>query len=141
MYRERGNASSASIGGVIERGRLLGGRKCVAAVAFGPGVTVEMVILRRRQEWRGRDYAAGMLVMPNGVDKVFERDQSEQAELVVAEAQAKVFLAAEYNGLKFPVNNAIDRTNGVATEKEQQCVCVARSLRFGGSGMDCWCRS
>ena len=52
-YRERGNSSSASIGGVIERGRQLGGRDRVVAVSFGPGISVEMCLLRRC-EWRGR---------------------------------------------------------------------------------------
>jgi hypothetical protein len=55
-YRERGNSSSACIGGVIEKGRELGGRKDCVAVSFGPGVTVEMCLLRRC-EWRGRPQA------------------------------------------------------------------------------------
>lgn len=54
MYKERGNASSASIGGVFERGRVLGGREGVVGVAFGPGVTVEMCLVRRTG-WRGRE--------------------------------------------------------------------------------------
>jgi type III polyketide synthase len=47
IFRERGNASSASIGAVVERGRTLGGRPLVVGVAFGPGVSVEMTLLRR----------------------------------------------------------------------------------------------
>ena len=52
-YRERGNSSSASIGGVIERGREIGGRDQVVAVSFGPGISVEMCLLRRC-DWKGR---------------------------------------------------------------------------------------
>lgn len=39
---------------MIERSRKQGGRKGAVAVSFGPGVTVEMCLLKRL-EWKGRE--------------------------------------------------------------------------------------
>jgi hypothetical protein len=52
VYQNNGNTSSVSIGAVIERSREVQGREGCIAVAFGPGVTVEMCLLRRTG-WRG----------------------------------------------------------------------------------------
>lgn len=52
VYQNNGNTSSVSIGAVIERSREVQDREGCVAVAFGPGVTVEMCLLRRTG-WRG----------------------------------------------------------------------------------------
>jgi hypothetical protein len=141
MYRERGNSSAASIGGVIERGRSIGGREGVVAVAFGPGVTVEMVLLRRC-EWKGRaeeggktvsngsPEEAGLNTVPNGVtEEVGGRDLDRKAEAIVEEAKAQVPVKMQA-GLR-----------GEEMKDVGRCVCISPSYRFGGSGQDCWCRS
>jgi hypothetical protein len=52
IYQNNGNTSSVSIGAVIERSREVQTREGCIAVAFGPGVTVEMCLLRRTG-WKG----------------------------------------------------------------------------------------
>ncbi|GHJ85294.1 hypothetical protein NliqN6_1696 [Naganishia liquefaciens] len=52
IYQNNGNTSSVSIGAVIERSREIQSREGCVAVAFGPGVTVEMCLLRRTG-WKG----------------------------------------------------------------------------------------
>lgn len=52
IYQNNGNTSSVSIGAVIERSREVQSREGCIAVAFGPGVTVEMCLLRRTG-WKG----------------------------------------------------------------------------------------
>ena len=169
MYRERGNASSASIGGVMERGRLLGGREKVVAVAFGPGLTVEMALLRRTG-WRGREHAGGQEVVPDGTGEVGS-DQSERTGEVVAKAKGE--LEVMLDGRAEVLDGRAERkmanghvgskmtnghtgstmTNGhVESERADvprlkvvggadRCVCISRPSLFGGSGLDCWCRS
>lgn len=53
IYRHKGNSSSVSIGAVFERSREIQSREGCIAVAFGPGVSVEMALLRRTG-WKGR---------------------------------------------------------------------------------------
>ncbi len=53
IYKNKGNTSSVSIGAVIEKSREIQQREGCVAVSFGPGVTVEMVLLRRTG-WKGR---------------------------------------------------------------------------------------
>ncbi len=53
IYKNKGNTSSVSIGAVIEHSRKEGDREGCVAVAFGPGVTVEMSLFRRTG-WKGR---------------------------------------------------------------------------------------
>jgi type III polyketide synthase len=53
VYKNKGNTSSVSIGAVIEQSRKEGEREGCVAVAFGPGVTVEMALFRRTG-WKGR---------------------------------------------------------------------------------------
>ncbi|KAJ9125582.1 hypothetical protein QFC22_000544 [Naganishia vaughanmartiniae] len=53
VYQNKGNTSSVSIGAVVEQSRKVQNREGCIAVAFGPGVTVEMCLLRRTG-WKGR---------------------------------------------------------------------------------------
>jgi hypothetical protein len=53
VYQNKGNTSSVSIGAVVEQSRKVQSREGCIAVAFGPGVTVEMCLLRRTG-WKGR---------------------------------------------------------------------------------------
>lgn len=53
VYTHKGNSSSVSIGAVFERSREMQSREGCIAVAFGPGVSVEMALLRRTG-WKGR---------------------------------------------------------------------------------------
>ena len=146
MYRERGNSSSASIGGVIERGRAIGGREGVVSVAFGPGMTVEMVLLRRRP-WKGRAAAAGKVEAQGGGEVVGGRDLEEKAEAVVREAsgvegQQANGIETVANGIEVLPKLQVGRTvTEVEAAKGHACVCVFPSSRFGGSGLDCWCRN
>lgn len=51
VYKNHGNSSGATILSVLSRLREMGdGRENVVACAFGPGVVVEMCILRRRRQ-------------------------------------------------------------------------------------------
>jgi hypothetical protein len=65
VYVNKGNTSSVSIGAVMERSRMLGGREGCVAVSFGPGVTVEGALLRRTG-WRGREVEALRAAKANG---------------------------------------------------------------------------
>jgi fungal type III polyketide synthase len=48
VYKTHGNSSGATIFSVLNRLRLMGeGRDNVVACAFGPGIAIEMAILRR----------------------------------------------------------------------------------------------
>lgn len=47
IYRTRGNSSSATVLIVLDRLRSLGKREHVVATSFGPGLAIEMAMLRR----------------------------------------------------------------------------------------------
>jgi type III polyketide synthase len=47
IYRTRGNSSSATVLIVLDRLRTLGKREHIVATSFGPGMTIEMAMLRR----------------------------------------------------------------------------------------------
>ncbi|KAJ6052581.1 uncharacterized protein N7446_007221 [Penicillium canescens] len=47
IYRTRGNSSSATVLIVLDRLRTLGKKEHIVATSFGPGMTIEMAILRR----------------------------------------------------------------------------------------------
>lgn len=50
VYKSKGNSSSASVLIVLDQlRRMSGGREQVVATSFGPGITVEMVLMRRHQ--------------------------------------------------------------------------------------------
>lgn len=66
VYRNKGNTSSVSIGAVIEESRRTGGREGCIAVAFGPGVTVEMSLFRRTG-WKGRKEDGAGAAATNGL--------------------------------------------------------------------------
>ena len=50
VYMEYGNSSSATIMSVMDRLRKSEGREDVIASAFGPGISLEMMILKRRDQ-------------------------------------------------------------------------------------------
>lgn len=51
IYMKYGNSSSATIISVLDRLRNIdGGREKVIACAFGPGIALEMMVLRRRSK-------------------------------------------------------------------------------------------
>ncbi|OGE48862.1 hypothetical protein PENARI_c025G10116 [Penicillium arizonense] len=47
IYRTRGNSSSATVLIVLDRLRTLGKKEHIVATSFGPGMTIEMAMLRR----------------------------------------------------------------------------------------------
>jgi type III polyketide synthase len=47
VYRTRGNSSSPTVLVVLDRIRSVGKRENVVATSFGPGLVIEMVMLRR----------------------------------------------------------------------------------------------
>lgn len=47
IYRTRGNSSSATVLIVLDRLRSLGKREHIVATSFGPGLAIEMAMLRR----------------------------------------------------------------------------------------------
>ena len=48
VYKNHGNSSSATLFSILDRLRQMGeGREHAVACAFGPGVTVEMCVLRK----------------------------------------------------------------------------------------------
>lgn len=118
IYRERGNSSSAAIGGVIERSRGKGGREGCVAVAFGPGISVEMAVLRRTG-WKGRKEATRQT---NGHTNGH------------ANGNGHHFNGHQVNGLQ-PIG---DLSVGLG---KADCVCLRSARLFGGSGLDCWCRN
>ena len=77
IYVNYGNSSSATIMAVMDRLRTMeGGRKEVVACAFGPGISLEMMMLRRRRngakghtEWNGYTESNGQ-AGKNGVAEV-----------------------------------------------------------------------
>lgn len=141
IYRERGNSSSAAIGAVIERARETAGREGCVAVAFGPGISVEMAVLRRTG-WKGRKaesakgYANGSVNGANGhADGHVNGHANDHAN-------------GHANG---PTNGANSFTNGHVPKASKgdasvglnktECVCLRSRNLFGGSGLDCWCRN
>ena len=50
VYMEYGNSSSATIMSVMDRLRKSEGREDVIASAFGPGISLEMMILKRKDQ-------------------------------------------------------------------------------------------
>ncbi|KAJ5316723.1 hypothetical protein N7508_001231 [Penicillium antarcticum] len=52
IYRTRGNSSSASVLIVLDRARTLGKREHVVATSFGPGMAIEMAMLRNSRHLR-----------------------------------------------------------------------------------------
>ncbi len=152
----------------MERGRLLGGREGVVGVAFGPGITVEMVLLKR-MPWKGREVDAGRGDVEDGgkgtVDgvngvkgvsggvSVNGYDQEEKVEAIVEEAKANLAgghvngddLPKRVDGKRSEANEEGDMANMELNKRVEaevgRCTCLAPSLRFRGSGLDCWCRS
>jgi type III polyketide synthase len=47
IYRTRGNSSSATVLAVLDLLRTMGKREHIVATSFGPGMTIEMAILRK----------------------------------------------------------------------------------------------
>lgn len=57
VYRKHGNSSSATVFSVLNRLRQMGyGREHVVGCAFGPGVAVEMCVLRKAEGLGGQAY-------------------------------------------------------------------------------------
>ena len=160
---------------MIERGRMVGGREGVVAVAFGPGVTVEMVLMRRTG-WKGRMVEEGRVdtdledMSIKETEVVGGRDLEKKVEGIVEDAKADRIgeqppgvggVGLNGNGLtngngsedhiKMEANKVSGKSNGIPENLKTgrsvsevgagRCVCIAPSLRFGGSGLDCWCRS
>ena len=48
IYMEYGNSSSATIMSVMDRLRKSEGKEDVIATAFGPGISLEMMVLKRK---------------------------------------------------------------------------------------------
>lgn len=60
IYVNYGNSSSATIMAVMNQLRNMGeGKENVVACAFGPGIALEMMILRRANNVESDDHAAG----------------------------------------------------------------------------------
>lgn len=57
VYKNHGNSSSATVFSVLNRLREMGrGREHVVGCAFGPGVAVEMCVLRKAEGLGGRAF-------------------------------------------------------------------------------------
>ena len=53
VYMEYGNSSSATIMSVMDRLRKSEGREDVIASAFGPGISLEIMVLKRKDQTPG----------------------------------------------------------------------------------------
>lgn len=95
IYMKYGNSSSATVLSVLNKLRESDGKEWVVACAFGPGISLEMMVLRRRKEAPSPINGSG----PNGANGVLHRDEAASNDDAV-------------NG------NAIPYTNGSTTTAE-----------------------
>lgn len=73
IYMQYGNSSSATIISVLNKLRETEGKEHIVACAFGPGIALEMMVLRRRKEAS----SASNGVAQNGANGVLDHNGEE----------------------------------------------------------------
>lgn len=105
IYMKYGNSSSATIISVLNKLRESEGKEQVIACAFGPGIALEMMVLRRRKE------ATPPI---NGFEQKDTNGMSSRNGAVVHHGSA--------NGNGVSETNGIDHTNGNAGVTESPAI-------------------